>query len=303
MKKLALVVAIMAQAGWVSADSSTAEDSEPYEEIIIGAHSAPILVEDGAFWVETENSRVGYTDFNRAKSAAMGAGKSPELIERLEERGRFIDELGLGNLERLALGIPRYVDVKMFRGANTDLLFSMLGHAELAADWRYIAWTIGAVADEAAAKKLADYLSSPPSTSLATHSPSQSYLDVRRSGFLGLTIAIRDQPMPWVNEYLMTHADPDQWVKIFKAENIQIEKRLAKNLAASAAIAISHIVDGDPLAMLQEVRERQLSKLPVQPLAAGKKSEEVTSALEYVDAAIRQAKRQAEARANPDNNR
>lgn len=253
MKRLILVVLILAPLNWVKAESTdiTAEPAE--DRVLVLPPPAPIIVENGSFIVEDGQERWGYDNLSRAQAHAQDVGwKEAPPSPHQKARSELIKNLGLGELERSALGWSRYKDIKVYRGANTDLLFTMLKYKEFATSWNYIAWTIGAVADEAAAKKLADYLSTPEQ--LDTRGEKSIYIQTRTGGFLGLTLAAREQPMPWINDYLMTHADPDEWIKIFKAKNLDIDDYLARKLAGRAAIAIARMKHGDPLGMLQEVR-------------------------------------------------
>ncbi|MBC6907506.1 hypothetical protein DWB84_18890 [Saccharophagus sp. K07] len=290
MKRLILFVLILAPINWVKAETAEHEETD-----IVLPPPAPIMVENGSFIVEDGQERWGYDNLSRAQAHARAVGMSnlpPSPHQKA--RSELLKNLGLGELERSALSWSRYEDIKVYRGANTDLLFTMLKHKELATSWNYIAWTIGAVADEAAAKKLADYLSTPEQ--LDTRGEKSIYIQTRTGGFLGLTLAAKEGPMPWINNYLMTHADPDEWIKIFKAKGLEIDNDSAKALAARAVNAITQLGQGDPLVMLQEVRERRLAKQPIQPLAAGKHKE---SFVEYIDGRIEYLKRWAEAGENP----
>ena len=294
-----LMVAILAQAGWVSAESGTAGSGDPTDDIILKPESVPITVEGGIFYVQTGNFRVGYTDLEAAQAATLSAATANRAAERRKEFNKLKDDMGLGDLEHLALRMPRYSNVKTYRGANTDRLFSLLNDAEFSNYRHRIAWTIGAIADEPAAKKLADYLSSP--ASLETATDRALYTQIREHGLLGLALNLSDRPAPWLREYLIEHSDPDQWKRNF--DDTEIDRGTAEHLAGVTASVISRMIGGDPLVMLQEVRERRLAKLPLQPLAADEANGLVNSGLEYVDAAIRQAKRHEEARNNPDNMR
>jgi hypothetical protein len=152
--------------------------------------------------------------------------------------------------------------VKGYRGANTDQLFALLENPHFSAYRDNILWTIGAVANESAARRLADYLSS--TTPLNNGSSQGEYIRLREYGLLGLTLALKDQPMPWLNDYLIAHADPEQWMK--NLESVGIDRDTATMLARRSIVVISRMGYGEPLAMQQEIRARRLAKLPISRL-------------------------------------
>lgn len=289
MKNLIFALLIGSQIGWVGAETT---DPDEYEPVVGGTDRAPITVNDrGMFEVQVGEQKLIFTNLKSAQETALYAAGINSAHERSKVLDQIKDDLGLGDLERMAVGRshPSYNQVKIYRGAKTDQLFALLENEDFL-NFRYrIAWIIAVVADEAAARKLADYISSP----LPIKDGGSGGVDIRTReyGLLGLSLATRDQSMPWVKDFFFAYADMDQWMKSLAESNI--DRRDAKSLAMTTIGTISRMAHGEPLAMLEEIRKRRLSKSPVRSLGLDSASEkpdgEVT--LEYIDVMIEQAQR------------
>lgn len=130
----------------------------------------------------------------------------PELHRQREQ---IKDEMGLDELERMVVSgtEPDHEDVLEYRGAR---LFALLKDEKFAHYWLIIARSIGMVASEEAAKKLAAVaITASPTNSAAW----KWHVKARAGAMWGLTPATRDQPRPWIREFLILHADADQWIK------------------------------------------------------------------------------------------
>lgn len=261
MKKLIFAMLTCGLAGLAFAedkigDRTIAVDKAPMEtrdngDIAIQAGETTYVFQEG--------------DKESANEFAVTAAALNKGLELRRKREQLKDDLGLGELERLTVSTsgPRYEDIKMYRGANTDQLFSLLENHSFKMSWRLIARTIGIVADEEAAKRLASYASSPfPLDDSATR---QYHIAAREGAAWGLMLATQNQPMPWVREYLLAHSDIDQWVQNFG--DTEIDRDLAHRMAKNTINAIARMRDSNSVAMLEEVRERHLLKSPVQSLS------------------------------------
>lgn len=107
--------------------------------------------------------------------------------ERRQELNQLKDQLGLSELERMAVSSRRPPDYgvikKQYRGADTDALFSLLKNENFSSFWHEIAKVIGAVGSEEGARKLASFLKSPLQFTEKTR---RTYLSARKGGALGL---------------------------------------------------------------------------------------------------------------------
>lgn len=273
MKKLMLAMLISGQIGSAHAHSD-------------------VVVEVGK---ETYIFSDGDKDSQMVKDFARIAEIDNEAEKMAQKREQLKDELGLGELERLAVSSkrePGYDEIKMYRGASTDQLFSLLENEHFAGYWLVIARTIGMVADEAAAKKLADFATSPFSNVKAIP---EYHIAAREGAVWGLTFATRDQPMPWVREFLIKHADADQWIRDFGS--VELDRRAAGKMADNTLRAISRMGNEESLSMLKEVRDRHLAKAPVQAFSAESTEQKGADELDYINIMIDQTQVIAKGRA------
>lgn len=216
-------------------------------------------------------------------------------LELREKREQIKDQLGLGELERMTVSgsEPSYETLKMYRGANTDQLFSLLQNEHFTGYWRVIARSIGIVADEESAKRLASFAAS--AFPLDNEATRQYHIAAREGAIWGLLLADRDQPMPWVKEFVIAHADPDQWVKDFG--NKELDHETAQRLAKNTLSKISYMGSAESLAILKEIRSHHSSQASVQPFSEDASDAKKGEELDYIDALVEQTQLIAKKRA------
>lgn len=258
----------------------------------IGLVYADVVIEAGEdtfVFSDSDKDSEMVKDFTKIAEIHKGAQLTGQKREQLK------DELGLGELERMTVSSskrPGYDEIKMFRGANTDQLFSLLENEHFAGYWLVIARTIGMVADEPAAKRLADFAASPFSDDEAMR---VHHIAAREGAVWGLTFATRDQPMPWVREFLISHADAEQWIEDFG--DVELDRRTAGKLADNTLRAISRVGSDESLAMLKEVREKHVSEETVRPQSVKSAKQGSESELDYINIMIDQTQVIAKGRA------
>lgn len=261
MKRLVLAAFLSGQIGLVHA------------EIVIQAGEKTFTFADS----EKDSQMVkGFKKYAEAKNAGLEQQKKLDQLK---------NEMGLGELERLAVSSPepKHDDVVKFRGANTDQLFALLANENFEQHWIIIARTIGIVADEEAAKKLAAFAT----TSFPKDSEAlEWHIEAREGAMWGLTLATRDQPMPWVREFLISHAKASQWVQDFGGDELDLE--VAEVLAKNTRRMISRMGNGESLEMLKEIREGHVSKSRVQPASTESAVSERDQNLDHIDLLIKQ---------------
>lgn len=256
----------------------------------IGLAHAEIVIQAG-------NQKFTFADSEKDSQLVKQVTKHAEIensgLELQKSREQIKDEMGLGELERMAVSgsEPRYDVVLKYRGANTDQLFALLKNENFTGYWLLIAKTIGIVADEEAAKKLAEFATTAfPQDSEVLH----YHITAREGAMWGLTFAVRDQPMPWVRDFLIAHADAGQWVEDFGAGELDL--KVAEVLAKNTRRMISRMGSDESLAMLVEVRERHALKAPVQPANATSAAPEADPNLDHIDMLIKQTQEIAKQR-------
>lgn len=231
-----------------------------------------------------------YTAFAEDKardSASVVFSGDPELVEgikasqaraaaadkKAEARAQKADQLGLGELERMAIS-PSRVDpekVRMFRGADTSQLFMLLNDRDFAGYWKDIALTIGMVADEDSAKKLAEFASTGFD---ANDSKLGRQIEAREGAIWGLVHAMSTKPMPWAREFVIEHGSKAKWVENFGKENIK--PGVARKLAFNTWDVLARVGTDESLAMLREIQERELGASEVSAQSKDESSDSET---------------------------
>ena len=232
MKKLSVYILMVLSLGSVGAFQSSADDE-----------------------VETEKPNIMIDGGNIEWIDRVRAAEQRSLIadEKAKQRSQKADQLGLGTLERMAISPNRinYEDIKMFRGADTRQLFSLLNDRDFVVYWDNIALVIGMVADEQSAKKLADFAATPFPQG---DNERGRQIAAREGAIWGLMYAINNRPMPWVNEFVIAHGTEEQWIRNFGEENLS--PGTAKKLAFNTWDVLARTGSEESLAMLNEIQAR-----------------------------------------------
>lgn len=218
--------------------------------------------------VVTEGYKKYILDESKKSDSLLNAIKrSKNLSENGQSRRDAIDNLGLGELEKIAVSHSPIDEDKIlqYRGANTNLLFSLLENPIFQSSWHNIGVIIGFVGNEDNASKLAQFISSP--MKIEPQGIKEYHYDARVGAMIGLYHVSTHIELPWIKEFMVSHSFVDRWVRELALD--QTEHKTAIILTQKTASAIAKIGNTESIDMLIEIRNRYLSSETFESNAIG----------------------------------